>query len=279
VAILLALISSTVWGTSDFIGGMISRRTPAHVVVAISQATGLAAVTLVVVFTGGFGHHADWVGPAVIAGAGLAAGLVMFYAALATGAMGIVSPIAALGVLVPVTVGLAQGDTLNATTSIGIVLALGGVITASAPEFRVQAHARSIVLAGASAVCFGIVLLFLAQGAQADPVMSLWGMRATSVIGVTIAILISPRRRAASVAIRRQDVPLVMLAGIGDSAANLLFQLASLRGYLSVVSVLASLYPAVTAMLAWAVLHQRLQRTQLVGVIAILGGVALVSLG
>jgi drug/metabolite transporter (DMT)-like permease len=70
-----------------------------------------------------------------------------------------------------------------------------------------------------------------------------------------------------------------MLAGVGTSAANLLFQLASLRGYLSVVSVLASLYPAVTALLAWVVLHQRLQRTQLVGIIAVLGGVALVSLG
>jgi len=279
VAILLALMSSMVWGTSDFIGGMVSRRTPSHAVVALSQATGLAAVTVAALVSGGFGHRVDWVGPAIIAGASLAAGLVMFYAALATGAMGIVSPIAALGVLVPVGVGLAEGDKLNATTSIGIVLALGGVISASGPEFSVQAHARSIVLAAASALCFGIAILFLAKGAKADPLMSLWGMRATSVIGVTIAILISPRRRAASLAIRRQDVPLVMGAGIGDSTANLLFQLASLRGYLSVVSVLASLYPAMTAMLAWVVLHQRLQRTQLIGIIAALGGVALVSLG
>lgn len=279
MTIALALMSSVVWGTSDFIGGMLSRRNPAHVVVALSQAVGLAAVTVLALILGGFGHQVDWVGPALIAGASIAAGMVMFYTALATGAMGIVSPIAALGVLVPVGVGLGQGDKLSTTTGIGVVLAVLGVLLASGPELRVQAHVTSIALAGGSAVCFGIAMLFLAVGAEADPVMSLWGMRATSSIGVTIAILIIPRRRPTAFAIRRGDVLLVMLAGVGTSAANLLFQLASLRGYLSVVSVLASLYPAVTGLLAWIVLHQRLQRTQLVGIIAVLGGVALVSLG
>jgi drug/metabolite transporter (DMT)-like permease len=279
VAILLALMSSLVWGTSDFVGGLMSRRSPVRMVVVTSQAAGFAAVTLVAVITGGFGHALSWVGPALIAGAGLAAGLVMFYAALASGAMGVVSPIAALGVLVPVTVGATQGDSLTATTTIGIVLALGGVVAASGPEFRVDAHARSILLAGASAICFGVALLFLAEGAQADPVMSLWGMRATSVIGLGTTIFITTRHRVTPLSIRRRDVPLVMLAGVGDSAANLLYQLASLRGYLSVVSVLASLYPAVTAMLAWAVLHQKLRRAQLAGVIAALAGVALVSMG
>ena len=279
VAILLALTSSLVWGTSDFVGGVLSRRTSAHVVVGLSQAVGLSAITVVAAVVGGFGHRADWVGPAIIAGASLAAGLVMFYAALAAGAMGIVSPIAALGVLVPVGVGITQGDRLSAMTSCGVVLSLAGVALASAPELRVQAHGRSISLAAASAVCFGVAMLFLAEGAEADPVMSLWGMRATSVVGVATAILIVSRRRPTSFGIRRQDVPLVMVAGVGDSAANLLFQLASLRGYLSVVSVLASLYPAVTALLAWIVLHQRMQRAQLAGIIAVLVGVALVSLG
>jgi drug/metabolite transporter (DMT)-like permease len=279
VPILLALTSSVVWGTSDFIGGMLSRRIPAYVVVALSQAVGLAAVTVLAVIVGGFRHQFDWVWPATIAGTSVAAGLVMFYAALAQGAMGIVSPIAALGVLVPVGVGLAQGDKWSTTTGIGVVLALVGVLLASGPEFRVQAHVKSIALAGASAVCFGVAMLCLAEGAEADPVMSLWGMRAISVIGVTIAILIIPRRRPTALALRGGDILLVMLAGVGNSAANLLFQLASLRGHLSVVSVLASLYPAVTALLAWVVLHQRLQRSQLAGVIAVLGGVALVSLG
>src|SRR5262245_22102175 len=106
-------MSSLVWGTSDFIGGLVSRRTPSHLVVGLSQASGLPAVTVAALVTRGFGHQVDWVAPAIIAGASLAAGLVMFYAALASGAMGVVSPIAALGVLVPVGVGLVQGDKLS----------------------------------------------------------------------------------------------------------------------------------------------------------------------
>src|SRR4051812_23420492 len=110
----MALMSSALWGTSDFIGGLVSRRLPAYLVVATSQAAGLAAVTVAALLTGGFGENRDWVEPAFFAGVSLAVGLVMFYTALATGQMGVVSPIAALGVLVPVAVGLARGDAPSA---------------------------------------------------------------------------------------------------------------------------------------------------------------------
>src|SRR5215217_3065432 len=110
----MALMSSVVWGTSDFIGGLVSRRTPAYAVVATSQAAGLAAVTVAALVTGGFGGQRGWVAPAMVAGVSVTVGLVMFYTALATGTMGIVSPIAALGVLVPVGVGLIRGDAPSA---------------------------------------------------------------------------------------------------------------------------------------------------------------------
>jgi drug/metabolite transporter (DMT)-like permease len=121
-------------------------------------------------------------------------------------------------------------------------------------------------------------MVLLAQGARANPLMSLWGMRTTSVAGLIIAILLVARPRA-QVAMRSRDVPLIVLAGLGDAGANLLFSLASLRGYLSVVSVLASLYPAMTVLLARVVLRQRLRPVQFFGVVAALGGVVLVSLG
>jgi drug/metabolite transporter (DMT)-like permease len=280
MTILLALISSVVWGTSDFIGGLISRRLPTYLVVVTSQAAGLAAVTVPALVTGGFRGQHDWVVPAMIAGSSLAVGLLMFYTALATGPMGIVSPITALAVLVPVGVGVAQGDSLSATTSAGIVVAMAGAVSASGPELRGAVHAKPILLAALSAMCFGVATLFLAQGAKADPLMSLWGMRAISVVGLVVGILfIATRRPVSAVTMRPRDVSMILLAGLGDSTANLLFQLASLRGYLSVVSVLASLYPAMTVLLARVVLQQRLGRLQLVGIAATLGGVALVSAG
>jgi drug/metabolite transporter (DMT)-like permease len=227
--------------------------------------------------TGRFAGGLGWLAPSIVAGAGLAVGLVTFYRALATGTMGIVSPIAALGVLVPVAVGLLSGDAPSAITSIGVVVALAGAVAASGPELR-RTGARPVALAAVSAVCFGVAMTMLAQGAKANPLMSLWGMRATSVSGMTLVMLVLTKS-GARFAMRATDLPLIVLAGLGDAGANLLFSLASLRGYLSVVSVLASLYPAMTVLLARVVLHQRLLPVQLAGIVAALGGVVLVSLG
>lgn len=278
MAILMALLSSAVWGTSDFVGGLLSRRYSVYLVVATSQSAGLAAVTVAALVTGRFVDGLGWVAPSIVAGVGLAVGLVTFYRALATGTMGIVSPIAALGVLVPVAVGLLRGDAPSAITSIGVAVALAGAVAASGPELRGRAGAQPVALAAVSAVCFGVAMTMLAQGAKANPLMSLWGMRATSVSGMTVVLLVLARS-GARFSMRRADVPLIVLAGLGDAGANLLFSLATLRGYLSVVSVLASLYPAMTVLLARFVLHQRLLPVQLAGIVAALLGVVLVSLG
>ena len=278
MAILMALLSSAVWGTSDFIGGLLSRRLPVYLVVATSQAAGLTAVTVAALATGGFSDGHGWVAPAIAGGLSLAVGLVLFYRALATGTMGIVSPLAALGVLVPVTVGLLRGDAPSAVTSVGVVVALAGAVAASGPELRGRTGAKPIALAALAAVCFGVAMVMLAQGAKANPLMSLWGMRATSVSGLTL-VLLGLTTSGARFAMRAADVPLIVLAGLGDAGANLLFSFASLRGYLSVVSVLASLYPAMTVVLARVVLRQRLLPVQLAGIAAALGGVVLVSLG
>jgi drug/metabolite transporter (DMT)-like permease len=277
VAILMALMSSVVWGSSDFIGGLVSRRLPAYVVVATSQAAGLAAVTGVALATGGFGDTPDWIPAAVVAGVSGAVGLVMFYTALATGTMGIVSPIAALGVLVPVAVGFLGGDTPSAVTTVGIAVALGGAVCASGPELRGSTGSRPVGLAALAAVSFGIALLFLARGAQQNPLMCLWGMRATSVAALAVTVLLLAG--GSRLTMPAGQLRLIGLAGIGDATANMLFSLASLRGYLSVVSVLGSLYPVMTVLLARLVLQQRLRRAQLVGVVAALCGVVLVSLG
>jgi drug/metabolite transporter (DMT)-like permease len=279
VAIVLALMSSVLWGTSDFLGGTASRRVPSAVVVTMSQATGLCAVSMAVLVTGGFGFDASWIAPAVLAGSTLAAGLVMFYAALASGAMGIVSPIAALGVLVPVAVGLLRGDSLSVASSLGVVLAILGIVAASGPDLHARVQVRSVVLAAFSAVCFGTSMTFLAEGARADPLLSLWGIRATSVLAVVIGLVWVRQRRPVPLKVRPRDAVLIVLAGLTSASANLLFQLASLRGYLSVVAVIVSLSPAATITLAWVVLHQRLKAVQVLGIAAALGGVALVSFG
>ncbi|MEZ5096779.1 MAG: EamA family transporter [Nocardioides sp.] len=275
MAVLLSLLSAVLWGSADFGGGLMARRLPAYAVVGASQAFGLLAATMAVLATGGVAGPRGWVVWAVLAGLAGAAALVCFYAALATGTMGVVSPIAALGAVVPVVVSVASGEAPSALAKAGVLLALLGAVAASGPELRGGTGLRPVLLAVAAGVGFGLTLLFLAYGAEQSEVLTLWGMRLTSVTGFAVAALAA----RSLVGVRVGHIPGLADVGVGDAAANLLFALASQRGLVSISSVLGSLYPVVTVLLAWALLGERLQRVQQVGVAAALAGVALISLG
>lgn len=274
MAVLLSLLSAVLWGSADFGGGLLTRRLPAYAVVGVSQAFGLVAATAAALVVGLDGPL-DWAPWAVLSGLAGAAALVCFYAALATGTMGVVSPIAALGAVVPVVVSVASGEQPSALAMAGVVVALLGAVAASGPELRGGTGLRPVLLAVAAGFGFGLTLLFLAYGAERSSVLTLWGMRLTSVTLFAVAALVARSLGG----VRRAHLPGLLAVGIGDVTANLLFALATQRGLVSVTSVLSSLYPVVTVLLAWALLHERLQRIQQVGVAAALVGVALISLG
>ena len=275
MAVLLAVLSSVAWGSADFVGGVLSRRRPAYAVVAASQALGLVAVGVVAVLTRAWADPVGWLPWAVAAGAAGTAGLVSFYAGLASGTMGVVSSIAALSALVPVLAGLLQGDRPSTAALGGIALAVVGAVAAAGPELRSGAPSRPIVLAATAGVCFGLALVFIERGARDSVVMTLTGMRATSV--VVFAVVAIGLRSVGGLVVR--DLPSLAMVGVGDVGANLLFAIASQRGLLSVTGALGSLYPVVTVLLARVVLHERLRLVQQVGVVAALGGVVLVSVG
>ena len=275
MAALVALFSSVLWGSVDFFGGVLSKRLAAYAVVGASQAFGLLAVSIAAVATGGFGLPLDWLPWGVAAGVCGSVGLVCFYAALASGTMGVVSPIAALGAIVPVMAGIIAGERPSALTTVGLVVALLGALAASGPELRGAATGRAVGLAVIAGVGFGLALLLIARGAESSTVMTLWGMRVTSVSAFTVVALLL--RTTGGVG--RADLAPLAAVGVADAGANLLFGLASQMGLLSVTAVLGSLYPVVTVLLAWSLLHERMQRIQVIGVTAALLGVILVSAG
>ncbi len=275
MAALVALCSSVLWGSADFFGGVLSKHLAAYAVVGASQAFGLLAVSIAAVATGGFGLPLDWLPWGVAAGVSGSVGLVCFYAALASGTMGVVSPIAALGAIVPVMAGIIAGERPSALTTVGLVVALLGALAASGPELRGAATGRAVGLAVIAGVGFGLALLLIARGAETSTVMTLWGMRVTSVSAFTVVALLL--RTTGGVG--RADLAPLAAVGVADAGANLLFGLASQMGLLSVTAVLGSLYPVVTVLLAWSLLHERMQRIQVIGVTAALLGVILVSAG
>ncbi len=281
LAALLALASSVSWGLADFLGGVQSRRHALFAVLVLSQAVALA-VLLVAVAAGVPTEH-DAAATAWAAGSGVLGilALTAFYRALSIGTMSIVAPLSATGAAVPVVVGLVSGERPRAVQLAGMALALIGVMLAAREAADADAEARrtnrtAVLLALVAAVGFGSFFVGMDRAEErADVAWVLLAARAPEVLLLVVAC-----------AVRRPPLPtapraLGAIAAIGllDLLANMLFVLATGRGLLSVVGVLGALYPAVTVLLARALLHERLTRAQDAGVLVTLVGVVALAAG
>ena len=272
---LLALAASALWGTSDFGGGLISRRLDSSAAVLISQALALAGLIALLPFM------AVPVGPYMLmaAAAGVVAtlSLAAFYRAMATAPMSLVAPITAGGTGIPVLVGLIRGEHLSAFQLAGIVVTLIGIVLASGPEFRsgVAVRRQALGFAIGAAVGFGLAYTLLALAASSGVYGTLLVQRIGGLIVLGPIVLRSGVLPSLRLTVRR----VAALAAIGgcDIVANGSYAVAASHGNLSVAAVLASLYPVVTALLARGILAERLRPVQGIGVAAALGGVLLLS--
>ncbi len=274
----LALLSSLIWGTSDFLGGTATRRIPGPVVVGLSQLVALLALAPIAVLVGGDGT--SYVVPGIAAGMVGCVSLAAFYRALATGTMGVVAPIASLGVVVPVVVGLARGEAPGTLQVAGIAAAVVGVVLASGPELSGAAGARPLLLSAMSALGFGTALVLVAQGSRGGGVVRvllvLTVMRISSVLLLTVLLVLT---RSWRLPVSGRDLPVLAAIGLGDVLANAAYGVASQGGLLSVVAVLGSVYPVMTVLLARQLHHERLRPIQLAGVGTALAGVVLLAAG
>jgi len=277
LAIALALGASLSWGLGDFLGGLKSRTLHVLTVLAISQAVGFGAVLIWLSVSGdGF---PGWTPAAyaAVAGAGGCLGLGALYRGMAVGAMGIVAPVSAVSAAIPFTVGVASGERPGLLQVAGILLALAGVALASRePGDQGGGRAAGVGLALVAALGFGLYFVFLDRAAEESvpyAVATARGVSSLLALAV-VAIAVGAALRPAAAAL-----PTLVAVGLCDVAANVLFGLASIRGFLSVVSVLSALYPIVTVGLAALLLHERIAPTQRLGVAAALVGAALITAG
>ena len=281
MAAALALLSSLLWGTADFFGGHFTRRMPSVVVVLISQAIALLLILPTVWIFGGFDDPSGYFWWGVAAGIVGPVGLVSFYWALSIGTMGVVSPIAATGIVVPVAWGLVDGERPSTMQFAGIVVGFVGVVLAGGPDVpredvdARQLHAKSIVLALIAALGFGASFVCLNGGGEFSVGMTLVVQRSTSVALMVIPVVLITRL----VGLRMRDLPGLAGVGAGDAAANGAFAWSSSLGLLSVTSVLGSLYPVATLLLARTILGERLTRLQGYGVALALAGIVLLAAG
>jgi len=277
MASLLALLSSLLWGTADFEGGRLSKKHAPIAVLGASQVLGLVFGISLVVISGDW--HAQALGsdgfliPGIFAGFLGYFGLICLYAGLASGSMGVVSPISALSAVIPLGYALFNGESLSFVTSCGVVVALAGAFCASGPELTKGLPLRPLLLAIGAAVGFGTALTFISIGSRSSALMTMVTMRAATFI-VTMAIAFRARSFGG---FSKHEFPSLIFIGVADFLANLLLGIACNKGSVSVAMVLGSMYPIATAVLAFKFLHERLHRVQYIGIVLAVSGVAIIS--
>jgi drug/metabolite transporter (DMT)-like permease len=197
---------------------------------------------------------------------------------MATGAMSVVAPIAAVAAGVPVIWGVVvSSDQVHGLQAIGFVAAVGGSVAASV-ELRPERRqvAAGVGWAALAMLAFGGYYVPMHAASAHDWLWPAFLFRCTSVT-LVFSVVLARRVRPSGL---RAHWPGLVAVGFLDTGGNALFAAASsTHGLLSVVSVLASLYPVVTVLLARLYLGERVQRTQDAGVVVALAGVVLITAG
>jgi uncharacterized membrane protein len=278
MAIVLALASALAYGMSDFVGGLVSRRTSAWSA-AVVGAAAAAVSTAVLALAAPGDPDAASLGWAALAGLGSGAGAGFLYRGFAAGRMGVVAPLSAVGAaLVPLTVGVLAGERPSLLAWAGIGAALPGIWLVSRepasgePGMSLAAGVVDGLLAG-----LGFGILFAALGQIPDSA-GLWPLALTQLMSVPAVVLIAGLMRERWVPRDRVALHAVW-CGLLSTGATAAFLLATQRGYLTVSGVLASLYPAFTILLAATLLRERVHGHQAVGLGLCAAAVTLVAAG
>jgi uncharacterized membrane protein len=282
MAVLFALCSALAYGLSDFIGGLVSRRTSPWAVAVVAQISSTTCTAAAATFVLGSPTPTDFAW-ATLAGLGSGAGGGFLYRGFARGRMGVVAPVSAVGAaVIPVAAGVIGGERPSLLVWCGVVAALPGIWFVSSPPPPAGAEASpagrlppgltDALLAGA-----GFGLLFTAL-AQVPSRAGLWPLAATQAVSLPSVVLLAIALGGQWVP-RGRPVRWALLAGPLGALAAAGFLAATHAGYLTVAAVLSSLYPASTVLLAAVALREAIHRRQALGLGLCALAVVLVAAG
>jgi len=273
-----ALGAAAFYGAADFLGGIATRRATTVAAVLTTQGAGLLMLLLFTPLMLDRTLSPRDAGFAALAGLTGSIGVALLYKALAIGPMSVVAPVTAVcAVIVPLVVGLLQGEQLATLAALGVAVAIVAVgllgMTPAAPGSTPQADvARGVRVALASGVAVGGFLVTLGQTSAAA---GLWPLAVSRLVSVTLFAAMALGLRQAPIVPRGAMAPAIACGGL-DMVANALYLIAVREGQLSLIATLASLYPASTVLLARVVLGERLGRWQQVGVASAVAAIVLI---
>lgn len=269
------LLSSLIFGSGDFCGGLASKKNNVFtVVVGAHLVGGITMALLAVIFGESFPALIDmgWGAAAGIVGA---AALMLLYRALSEGRMGIVAPIAAVvSAAIPIIWGAVFEGFPTWVRMLGFVIALIAVLFISSDGNTGRPKLTEIwmpFLAGAGFSLFFILVDQITAGSVFWPLVSarIASVSLFGIYGGVTGKLKWPEKGTLTI---------IGLAGIFDTLGNAFFILSTQAGRFDVASVMGSLYPASTIFLARFILDERLIFVQWIGVALAAVAVVLIAL-
>src|SRR5271166_1350683 len=268
-----SLTAVGVWGASDFLGGVGSRRVNAFLFTAIVHLSGLIVVSTLALMT-----HAPFPGNAslgwsLIAGSVGGIALALFYRSLATGKMGLIAPVAAvLGAAIPAIVTAFAEGFPGYRHVFGFILAAIGVWLISRSEGG-AGRPEGLGMAVLAGIGFAGFYLCVHQAGDASALWVAACSRSASLLVTAAFVLVGRHLRAVPPPV----LGLALICGILDITGSALFIRASQIGRLDNAVVLSSLYPAITVVLARIFLHEHFSRARTIGMVAALAAVPMIA--
>jgi drug/metabolite transporter (DMT)-like permease len=275
IAVLGGLGAAFAWAGATLCSSRSARLIGAPSVLAWVMIVGLLAIVVPTVARG-HPHGLDgaaWVWLAV-SGPGNVAGLLLSYAALRVGKVGIVAPITSTEGAIAAVIAVAAGEHLGALSALTlVVIAAGVVVTARSQERGTGGDPRRCAtLAVLGALCFGASIYATGRVSESLPIV--WAVLPARVIGVVAVAL--PLAVAGRLRLTRRALPLVVAGGLCEVAGFASYAVGARHG-IAVSAVLASQFAAVAVVAAYLLFAERLDRVQVAGVTAIAAGVAVLT--
>lgn len=273
---MFGLVSAASWGAGDFGGGLASRRAPVLGVVLISQFVGMSMALGLALVRGESAPLTADLGWSVAGGIAGGIGIASLYRALAVGRMAVVAPVTAvLAACIPVTVGFVTHGLPGPIVLAGMALAIVAVVLVSRVHDDSEGRSRGIglaLLAGAGFGLFGVCIGQLSAGHVFGPLALVRATEAVMIAGLIVAT--RSRWRPP-----RDLILAIVSVGVLDMMGNGAYILSAQAGSLAVASVLSSLYPVTTVLLATIILRERVTRIHALGIGLAVVAVALIAAG
>jgi drug/metabolite transporter (DMT)-like permease len=276
VGVLLAGLSSVLWGVADFLGGEGAKRVTATTVVLWAGVISLPIVTVAALITGGDAQPSDlWLGAA--SGTAGAIGLMMLFAGLGRGQAAAVAPAsAAFAGVIPLLFAIVSGDFISGLTWAGVALAVPAIVLCAWVTDPGEVPFGGVWYGLLAGVGFGIYTVLLDRTTEASGLIPLVPARAATMLTVTVVSLAGVWRVSGLATIPKG---IVFGNGVLDVSANVVLLLALRSGSLAPVAVASSFYPAVTVLMARMVNSEHLRARQAAGLALVLVALILIAIG